>query len=386
MQNKEKLKSLQITTIDLTAFCFLRSWFSFLAEKGIEVTLATTVEEFRDEIEMTGAKVVNIPIARNVNPIYDLVSLWRLFSFIKKEKYQIVHTYTTKAGFLGRLAARLAGTPIIIHNILEPAHNSARNPLLKMFYIWMERLAVSWADHIFTTTQPNVKEILEKKLAPADKLTAIPEGLNVANYDSVEADGKAIRQTLGIPEGAPFIFTAARLESPKGHIFLLDAAKIVLDKIPGARFVCVGKGRLKESLEKKASELGIKNNVIFPGFVKDMLSIMKSCDLFVLPSLWEGQGVVLMEAMALKKALVASRVGGVVDVVEDGITGILVPPRDPQALADAILKLLSEPEKMHKMGEAGYRRIKENFDEAEFNKKRFEIYRKLLKEKNLLVN
>ncbi len=376
-----KLKSLQITTIDLTAYCFLRTWFKFLNDKGFDVTLATTVEQFKDEIEETGAKVVHIPISRRVSPISDLISLYRLYTFIKREKFHSVQTYTTKAGFLGRLAAKLAGVPVIIHNILEPPHNSAKNPILKAIYIWAERIASSWADHIITTTQPNVREILDKKLVPKEKLTAIPEGLVIEKYDNVVVDPSQKREELGIPKDSIFILTVARLEPPKGHKYLLKAAEIILSKGIDAYFVCVGKGKLKSSLEKMAQRLGISHRVKFTGFRYDMLEILKSCDLFVLPSLWEGQGVVLMEAMAMKKPLVASKVGGVVDVVEDGKTGILVPPRNPNILAEAIEMLLSKPKLMKDMGEAGYKRIKEYFDDAQFNKRRYEVYRMLYKRK-----
>ena len=148
-----------------------------------------------------------------------------------------------------------------------------------------------------------------------------------------------------------------------------------------AYFVCVGKGKLKGSLEKMAQRLGLSHRVKFTGFRYDMLEILKSCDLFVLPSLWEGQGVVLMEAMAMKKPLVASKVGGVVDVVEDGKTGILVPPRDPDSLAKAIETLLNDPKLMKSMGEAGYRRVKKHFNDAQFNKRRYEVYKMLYKRK-----
>lgn len=381
-QKKEKQpRSLQVTTIDLTAYCFLRRWFEYLVNRGFKVTLATTVEQFREEIEETGAEVVHVPISRKIAPISDLISLIKLYSFMRKRKFHSVQTYTTKAGFIGRLAAKLAGVPVIIHNILEPPHNSTDNPVLKTFYIWMERLAGRWADHIITTTSPNVEEILDKKLVPPEKLTAIPEGIYMGKYDAVKAEPGKIRRQLKIPSGSHFLLTVARLEPPKGHRYLLQAAKLLLNDGLDVYFVIVGKGYLREKLEDLARELGVENRVTFTGFRYDMLEILKSCDLFVLPSLWEGQGVVLMEAMSLEKPLVASAVGGVVDVVEDGVTGVLVPPKNPESIAEAVKKLLANPEKMKQMGKAGKKRIMEHFDDDEFNRKRYEIYRKLFREK-----
>jgi len=401
-----KPKLLQVTTIDLTAYCFLRSWFKYLVEKGFDVTLATTVQEFRKEIEETGVRVVNIPIARNVNPVSDFISLINLYKFIKKEKFHSVQTYTTKAGFIGRLAAKLAGVPVIIHNILELPQNSARNPVLKFLYKKMEQIAAGWADHIITTTQPNKRQILENNIVTPDRLTAIPEGISMENYESVKIDAEQKRKELGIPYGAIMVGTVARLESAKGHTYLLDAIKIILDRIErgeaelpesaikarektgkhGLYFVLVGKGKLRPLLEKKTKDLGITDNVIFTGFRNDMLEILQSIDLFVLPSLWEGQGVVIMEALAYKKPVVVSKVGGVVDVVEDDVSGILVPPMNPEALADAIINALKDPQKMNQMADAGYEKIKREFRDSDMNDRRFEVYRKLYKEKlNMII-
>lgn len=377
----KKLKSLQITTIDLTAYCFLRTWFQYLTDRGFDVTLATTVAEFREEIEKTGANVVHIPIARNVNPVRDFISLINLYKYIKKEKFDSVQTYTTKAGFIGRLAARLAGVPVIIHNILELPQNSVQNSVLKFIYKTMEQVAAKWADFIITTTNPNRNQILENHIVPPEKLAAIPEGIELKNYETVKADPLQKRKELGIPDGAVFIGTVARLEAAKGHKYLLEAAKQILEKRKDIYFIMVGKGHLQAELEEKTKELGIQANVRFLGFRDDMLEILQSVDLFVLPSLWEGQGVVLMEAMCYKKPVIACKVGGVVDIVQDGENGLLVPSRDPDSLAKAILKMMDMPEKMKEMGEEGYRRIASKFRDSEMNDRRFEVYGKLFKEK-----
>ena len=174
----------------------------------------------------------------------------------------------------------------------------------------MEKLAGTWAHHLFTTTQPNLREILDKRIVPAEKVTPIPEGLMIEKYDRVEADREEKRREIGLEPGDIFILTVARLETPKGHVYLMEAAKELLDRRPDLSFVCVGKGNLKASLEEKAKQLGISNRFRYLGFRYDMLEILKCCDLFVLPSLWEGQGVAIMEAMALKRPVVACGVGG----------------------------------------------------------------------------
>lgn len=374
---------MHITTIDLTAYCFLRTWFTCLDEKGFDVTLATTVQEFRDDIEKSGARVVNIPIARSAHPVKDFISLVNLFRFIRKEQFDVVHTYTTKAGFVGRLAARLAGVPIIVHTIFELPQNSARNPVLKFLYKTMEQVAALWADYFITISTFNRNQILENHIVPETRLALIPEGLSLEKYEAAQIDSAKKRQELGIPGDAIILGTVARLEAAKGHEYLLEAAKIILEKTGNEQdiyFLLVGRGRLLEELESKAAELGVSGRVKFLGFREDMLEIVQTFDMFVLPSLWEGQGVVLMEAMCYKKPIVASKVGGITDVVEDGVSGVLVPPRDPEALAEAILSLLNSHDRMKQLGEAGYERVKTKFQDKDANKKRLDVYRKLFKE------
>ncbi|MCE1247974.1 MAG: glycosyltransferase family 4 protein [Firmicutes bacterium] len=380
----KKPKCLHITTIDLTAYCFLRTWFTYLREHGFDVTLSTTVQQFRKELEETGARVVDIPISRSANPVSDFISLIKLMSFIKKEKFDSVHTYTTKAGFVGRLAAKLSGVPIIVHTIFELPQNSARNPLLKFAYKKMEQLAALWADHFITISTFNQKQISDERILNTSKLDLIPEGLVTENYEAVNNSVPDKKKELGIPENAFVIGTVARLEAAKGYPYLLEAAKKILEtkKTHDNRdiyFVAVGKGRMQPQLEEKAKELGISDRMIFTGFRDDMWEILRTFDIFALPSIWEGQGVVLLEAMCYSKPVVASDVGGITDVVDDGVTGILIPPADPEALAAALIKMMDNPDMMKKMGDAGYERVNKLFHDRDSNRKRLEVYKKLYK-------
>jgi len=376
----EPKKILQVTTIGITAYCFLRSWFSCLTSRGHRVVLATTAAEYVEELRASGAEVINIPIARSVSPLADLVSLFRLWKLIRKEKFDVVHTYTTKAGFIGRLAARLAGVPVVLHTIYDPPHNSARNPLLKCFYIIMERLAATWADHLVTISYANYDEIRKKRMAPLEKLTVIRNGIELKGYElTVDRENK--RRELSIPLSAKVVGMVARLEAAKGHIYLLQAVQEVVRAEPEAFFVLVGRGHLRDELEEAARRLGIAEHVLFTGFREDMLEIMTTFHIFTLPSLWEGLGIVLLEAMAFRLPVVASRVGGITDVVVEGETGLLVPPRDPAALAAALVVLLKDPEKRKAMGEKGYRRVAEEFRDDRVNEEMLALYERLFEEK-----
>jgi glycosyltransferase involved in cell wall biosynthesis len=372
----EPRKTLQVTTLGITAYCFLRSWFSYLAERNCDVALACTATEFLDEIRRSGARIFHIPIARSAHPLKDLVSLISLVSLIRKERFDCVHTYTTKAGFIGRLAARLSRVPLIIHTIYDLPHNSTKNPLLRYLYILMERCASGWAHHLVTISHANLDEIRKQRIAPPEKVTVIHLGINPDDY-TLKIDRAAKREALGIPPSAKVVGVVARLEAAKGHIHLLRAAVKVLEEIPESYFVIVGRGHLREKLEREAEELGIASHVIFTGFRDDMLEIMSIFDVFTLPSLWEGLGVVLIEAMALRKPTVASRVGGITDIVVDGETGILVPPGDPESLASGILRVLGDDEGAQAMGERGYLRMSKEFLDSMANEKMLTLYRQL---------
>lgn len=373
----ERKKTLHITTLSITAYCFLRSWFAFLSGKGHSVTLACTATEFLSELEAAGASIHNVPIARSVNPIKDMISLISLWGFIRKGRYDSVHTHTTKAGLLGRLAARLAGVPLIIHTMHDPPHNSARNPILRKLYILMEQIASLWTHHIVTVSYANYEEIKKQKIAPLDKVTVIREGIELSLYD-IHVDRAAKRQELSIPSDAKVVGIVARLEAAKGHIYLIDAMPEILQEVPESFFVIVGRGHLREQLEARVQALGVENRVVFTGFREDMLEIMNIFDLFTLPSLWEGLGIVLLEAMAFRLPIVASRVGGITDVVVDDTTGFLVPQKDSKSLALAIITLLKDPDRAKKMGEEGYQRVSKEFRDSVANEKMMELYEKLM--------
>ncbi|HXE72544.1 MAG TPA: glycosyltransferase family 4 protein [Candidatus Nitrosotenuis sp.] len=371
------LRTLHLTTVDLTAYCFLRSWFACLHRSGAEVHLACTVEQFRDPLEETGARVLALPISRELRPLEDLASLLDLVYLIRRLRPDVVHTHTSKAGFLGRLAAWLCRVPLILHTIHELPENSTDSPWRKALYRALEQVAARWATHLITVSEPNRRQILAAKICPERKLTLIREGLALERYRP-STPAAEVRRRLGIPAQAPVVGTLARLEPAKGHVYLLEAFARVLEARPDAWLVCVGGGHLRPDLEARSRDMGLAGRVVFTGFVEDVVDLVASFDVFALASLYEGLGVAILEAMALGRPTVCTAVGGVLDVVVDGETGYLVPPRDPEALARRILELLGDPEKAAAMGAAGRRRVETEFREDEANRRMLGLYRHLL--------
>lgn len=368
--------TVHVTTIDLTAWCFLRSWFTRLRQEGHRVTLVCNAGPFAADLEREGVQVVDVPMARSIHPVQDVATLARLVGVFRRLEPDFVHTHTSKAGFLGRLAASLAGVGHVIHTMHEPPHNAARNPLVRAAYIGLERLASHWAERVVTVSYANEQEIRARRLVDPGKLVVIREGLDLRRYPSLP-DSRARIRALGIADGAPVIGTVARLETPKGHTYLLRAVQRLIGAFPDLRCVIVGAGHLRERLEVEARYLGVHHHVIFTGFRNDMLELLQGFDVFVLPSLWEGLGIVLLEAMAYQRPVVASRVGGVVDVVVDHETGLLVPPRAPSALAQAVEALLRDRARASAMGRAGYLRLVAEFRDDRANDQMLALYESL---------
>ncbi len=354
------LSILQVTTVDLTAFAFLRPWFQTLRANGHRVTLATTVGNFREPLTLVTDEIVHLPMSRKISPKEDLHSLVALTKLMRRLRPDVVHSYTSKAGLLCRLAARLAGVPLIIHTIYDLPQNATQNRPLKFFYHWAERLAALWAHHLTTISYANEAQILSEQICSKPKLTTIQMGLDLAEFVPAQTQLE-VRQAWGLPNDAFVIGTAARLEPNKGHRFLLQAFANLAPQHPNLYLVCIGSGHLEATLREQAQELDIAERVIFTGWIQDLVSAMNAVDLFVLPTLYEGLGMVLLEAMALNKACVSTRVGGTQDVVVDGETGLFVPPRDPNALAQALETLILNPERREQMGLAGRHRVETQF-------------------------
>lgn len=378
------LKTLHLTTVDLTAYCFLRSWFRTLSQRGAEVTLACTVGKFRDEIAASGAEVLHLPIERRVRPLQDLASFLDLLYLIRRIQPDVVHTHTSKAGFLGRLAARIAGVPLIVHTIHELPENAAKSTLQKGVYWFLEFVAARWAHHLVTVSEPNQKQILSEFLCGAKKLTLIREGLDLAGYVP-QRTAAQVRQDLGIPADAPLVGCVARLEPAKGYEDLLEAFRQVLAQEPEARLVIVGEGYQRQDLAALTARLGLETRVLFTGWRDDMIDLLAAFDVFALASHYEGLGIAILEAMALRRPVVCTAVGGVLDVVQDGETGYLVPSREPAAMASRLVELLRDPERRAAFGEAGRKRVEEHFRDEDANRKMLGLYQNLLQKHRKLA-
>ena len=307
----------------------------------------------------------------------DVRVAYRLLQFLLEDDIQILHAHLFHANLLAATVGRMAGTPVVIatrHSVeIGGAHRERVNRLLRPL-----------CDAVVTVSR-QVYEVETKRSGtnPA-KVVEIPGGVPLDTY--VHVDGvrvEQLRQTWHLPPRASLVGTVGRFVQPKGHAHLLEAMTKVRRHHPDARALLVGDGPLRPEMEAKARELDLSETVIFTGIRRDVPEILALLDIFILPSLWEGLPVALLEAMAAGLPVVATRVGGVPEVVIDGVTGLLVPPRDPEALSAAILTLLQDPDLRHRMGEAGQRRVRNHFSVDQMIQKTEALYERLLAEKEL---
>ncbi len=306
------------------------------------------------DAEFSGVRIVTIEnLVRNVHPLNDLCTFWTLISIFRKERPHIVHTHTSKAGILGRWAAWLSNVPVIIHTPHGHVFWGYFNKPVSFFYALLEKWTARITDKIITLTVQEKKEHIRLGIAPDEKFEVIFSGADLEPFLNIIVDATELKKKLGIPNRALIIGSSGRLTAIKGYGYLIRAAKKIVSKQPDVHFIFLGDGELLNDLMITAKALGLEHHVHFLGWRKNVAKFMSLFDAFVLPSLNEGMGKVLVEAMALGKPIIASHVGGIIDLVTHTHNGILVPPADSDALEKGIQFLLDHPEERVRMGNEG---------------------------------
>ena len=310
-----------------------------------------------------GVKPIVIPeLGREIGWKNDLTALYKLFRLIRTEKPEIVHTHTAKAGTLGRIAAILSGAHYKIHTFHGHVLHSYFGTFKTNIFILIERLLARFTDKIIVISPLQYSELCHQiKVAPPEKFAIIPLGFDLTQFFNAEVHCGKLRSELHISEDTLLVGIVGRLTAIKNHALFLRSAARVLEKVANVRFLIVGDGELAVELKELSNDLQIQENVIFLGWRDDMPVIYADLDLVALTSLNEGTPVSLIEAMASGKAVVATAVGGVPDIVFDGQTGILVPSGDEEKLSAAIIDLLEDAEKRRHFGKRGREFVKGKF-------------------------
>ena len=310
------------------------------------------------DAQKKGLEVINIPsLVRRISPLNDLIALISIFQLLHQSKPDIVHTHTSKAGMLGRLAAWMARSPIIIHTPHGHVFYGHFPRWLSRIFLHIEKLLGKITHHQIALTPQECNDYLDLGVSTPSNTSVIHSGVDIHQFSKGAKQRTKKRKELGIPPDSLAIGYVGWLIPIKGVTYLISAMARVLEKYPTSLLVLVGKGDGKGEEEVKLKEqverTGLRDKVRFLGWRSDVSEIMGCFDIFVLPSLNEGMGRVLVEAMAAGLPIVASRVGGIPDLVKDGQNGLLVPPEDASALEKAICGLLADKKKRKRMGKPG---------------------------------
>jgi len=306
-------------------------------------------------------KLFDIPfLCREVSPYRDIRAFLSLYKLFKKEDFTIIHTHSSKAGLLARLAAVLNKTPIVIHTIHGFAFNDFMNRLKKNFFIYVEKLLAKWTDILITVSNLNKKKIIDLNITHENKIKNIYSGIDLNLFTNKRNDD--FRKELNLENNHILLGSVGRLSDQKDPITMIEAFGIISKPFPNAHLVLVGDGELKGKILEKIDQLKLNGKVHLTGNKNNPWSVYHSMDLFIMSSIYEGLGRSITEALSCGVPVVCTDVEGVPEIVRDNITGILVPPKDANKLADGIIRTLNDMETAKKMAEEGRRFVKDNFD------------------------
>ncbi len=346
-----------------------------LKERGWDVRVVSMLppQTFTDELEQAGIPLATLNMRRGVA---DPRAVFRLVKMLREWKPWILTSFMFHANLLGRIAGRLAGVPINISSVRTENMGGALRERVMRLTDWM-------GDITITNCRIVADSLTKQGVVPAERVCVIPNGLVLDKFVVTNSNKQEVRRDLGVAEEDFLWLAVGRLEEPKDYPNLLQAFRIVVNKYEAQLYVA-GQGSLTEDLERQAIKLGISDRVVFLGLRRDIPQLLEAADGFVLSSAWEGLPNTVMEAMAAAKPVVATNVGGVPELVQDGKTGYIVPPRNPEALALAMEKMMAlSHEERSEMGKAGRAHIEANYSLERVVDQWEELYKELLQKKGL---
>lgn len=335
--------------------------------------LAFVVSPLRDptfghdiaQMRAWGHEVALVPMHRAVRPLGDLVACVRLWRYFARRRFDIVHTHSSKAGIVGRVAAWLAGVPARLHTPHALPFQQQVGPCKAAMYRAIEAIAGRLTTKLVALSTFEERLLLRTGVARPNQVQIVHNGVDVHELPTAGMAARK-RHELGLPSDALVVGSVGRLVEQKGHKFLIQAARRVVDALPGATFAIVGEGPLRESLSAEIARLGLGQNVRLMGHRDDVRDLLPALDMLVLPSLWEAMPYSVLEAMAAALPVVAFDVSGIGEFVRHGQHGLLTPAKDPVALSDAIIALGRDESLRLRMGADGREWVRSQFSTRHF--------------------
>lgn len=373
--------------VDFTVRQFLLPLVSSLEQSGYDVTIACSRGPYFEEIQARGFRLVENPVSRSFSIPAHLRSIWKTYQLIRREKFDVVHVHTPIAALIGRLAAKLAGVPVKIYTAHGFYFHDAMPAAKRSFHVALEKLGSACGDFIMTVSAED--EAVAKKLgiAKAGKVETIYNGIDTTHFDPARfspEERKRLRDEAQISEGAFVIGFVGRLVREKGLFELFDAVHQLTSRFPSLHLLIVGDtlpsdhDGSKNEIVQRVDELGLRSRVTFAGLVEDTAPWLACMDVFALPSYREGMPVSLLEAMGMELPCIATNIRGCREEIEDGTSGLLVEPRNAQALASAMEFVAGDDLLREEISTAARERVLQHFNIVTVVEHQLKIYERLI--------
>jgi len=336
----------------------------------ISVVVPAHLVEYLPAFDQTGVTMIPLPMRKY---IWNIRSLAVLINLIRQKRFHIVHVHSQEAGLLVRLLTRIAGAGNIIYT---PQCTNIRRNNLFWLYRRIEKLLSSLTDMIISVSEADRSRIVQWGI-PSSKVITIHNSIDPRKA-AATPDVTGLKHKLNLDEKAPIVMQVGRLSYQKNPLDFVNGASIVLAEIPEVHFILVGDGPLREQVESRIQELGLTKNVHCAGWQDDAFELIAAADIITLTSRWEGLPYVLLEAMAWSRPIVATAVNGCPELVDQGVTGYVVPEGKIDSWAGSVVKLLNNPERAVEMGLLGNQRLKKKFNMEKMIGKTEGLYDRLI--------
>ena len=297
-------------------------------------------------------------LERSINPVKDFLVFCQIYNFIRKHKIDIVHTHSSKAGILGRWAARLAGTKYIVHTVHGWSFNDYQNPFWSKLVIWLERLAALITHRLIVVSDRDLQKGLVNRIGCKDKYKLIRYGID---YQAFSQKNEDLRKELKLNPTDLLVGMVACFKPQKSPQDFIMLAYLVNQVMPETKFLLIGDGVLRRKIEFLIAKFHLEAKVFLTGWREDIPRVLSAVDIFVLTSLWEGLPVSVLEAMAASQPVVATDTGGIAEVVIREKTGFLLSPGDIKGMAEKLIRLLKDENLRKRLGHDARDSLRDNF-------------------------
>lgn len=316
-------------------------------------------------------------LVRHINPIADIIAFIHIFLIYRSQKYNIIHTHSSKAGILGRFAARFAKIPYIVHTVHGWSFNDCQPVIVKSFFIFLERITAKFTTKIICVSESDLEIGLRYKIAPREKFVFIKYGIPLTEFRRHALNRLEKRKELGIDNADPVVGMISCLKPQKSPLDFVKACVKIYEKNPNTNFLLVGDGILRRNCKKILAPTPLNGRFIFAGWRRDVSEILDILDLVVLTSKWEGMPIAIIEALCKGKPVVVTDTGGTRELVRNGVTGYLTQPGSYEELADRVIEILRDKKSFAEMSRNALLSIDDSFDARRMVDDVDRLYRRL---------